>query len=296
MAGFHDFLDQHALRRLDHMALSSRHAVEGGRAGRHKSPLKGSSIEFASHRNYTPGDNLRHLDWKIHGRSERLHIKEFQEETSLRVTLVLDSSASMAFSHDARPSKFHWARELAAACAYLTWQQQDALGLVVYDDEVRESRPPKSGTRHVLQILDSLQAREPRGRTHSGNALRTLAASLPRRGIIVMLSDLLDDPEAMFAALAHFRRRGNDVLLWQILDPAELTLPFESISEFIDMETGEHLEVDPLALRLAYQNALQNAIAECRHRCAALHVDFQLVSTDTQPIDFLLSCLTRRAR
>jgi uncharacterized protein (DUF58 family) len=289
-----DSFTEEELRRLDGLALGSRATAGGGRTGKHRSPWKGASVEFASHRHYVQGDDPRHLDWRIYGRNERLHIKEFQEETSLRVTLVVDASASMAFGHAGRPAKWDWACRLAAACAYVVHRQQDAVGLVVYDEQPREVRLPAHGTRHFRLLLEALEARRPSGGTRTGTALQALADQLPRRGVVIVLSDLLDDTDPLFAALAHFRRRGNDVLLWQILDPAELDLPFGRVTEWIDMETGEHMEIDADAIRSAYQQALLEAKESCQARCSALRVDFQQVSTATPPVDFLAGFLARR--
>ena len=296
MPGFRDFLSEDLMHRLDHLALGSRWAAEGGRSGKHRSPLKGASVEFADHRNYAQGDSLRHLDWKVYGRSERFYLKQFQEETSLRTHIVLDASASMSYSHLGRPPKFEYARSLAAAITYLMQHQQDATGLVIYDDEVRELLPAKNGSRHTRQLLERLASHETRGRTDTHKALHTLAANLSRRGLVVMLSDLLDDPDAIHHAVAHFRHRGNDVLLLQILDPAELDLPFDDVSDFIDLESGDRLEVDPVSLRAAYREELGRAIDSCRSRCASLRVDFHLVTTDTPLLAFLQPLLANRRR
>lgn len=294
MSGFGDLLTSETMRRLDRLALGSRWTAEGGRAGKHASVLKGASVEFRDHRDYVRGDSLRHLDWKVFGRSERFYIKQFQEETSLRVHLVLDASSSMAFRHSGKTSKFGFARELAAAAAYLAHHQQDSVGLVIYDDEVRRWIPSKGGSRHARLLLDALSSHEPGGRTDTGKALGTLAEGMARRGLVLMMSDLLDDPEAVFRALAHFRRRGHDVVLVQVLDPAELDLPFDGVSDFIDMETGERLEADAALVRQSYRDAIHAAIEGFRHRCGSLRVDFRTITTDRTPSDFLTELLASR--
>jgi uncharacterized protein (DUF58 family) len=296
MAGFSDFLSAETMRRLDHLALGSRWTAEGGRAGRHSSVLKGASVEFRDHRDYVQGDSLRHLDWKLFGRSERYFIKQYQEETSLRVHLVLDASASMAFRHSGLTSKFEFARELAAAAAYLAHHQQDSVGLVVYDDQVRRWLQAKGGSRHIRNFLEALAAHQPAGRTDTGKALEALAEGMARRGLVIMLSDLLDAPEAVFRALAHFRRRGHDVVLVQVLDPAELDLPFDGVSDFIDMETGERLEADAALVRRSYREAIGAAIDGFRERCGALRVDFRTATTERTPADFLNELLAERKR
>jgi uncharacterized protein (DUF58 family) len=296
MSGFSDFLTAETMRKLDHLVLGSRWTAEGGRAGRHSSVLKGASVEFRDHRDYVQGDSLRHLDWKLFGRSERYFIKQFHEETSLRVHFVLDASASMAFKHSGRLTKYQFARELTAAAAYLAHHQQDSVGLVIYDDQVRRWLPTKGGNRHVRNFLESLASHEPGGRTDTGKALEALAEGMARRGLVLMLSDLLDAPDAVFRALAHFRRRGHDVVLVQVLDPAELDLPFDGVSDFIDMETGERLEADAALIRRAYRDAIGAAIDGFRARCGALRVDFRIAMTDRPPADFLSELLADRTR
>lgn len=296
MSGFSDFLSTETMRRLDCLVLGSRWTAEGGRAGRHSSVLKGASVEFRDHRDYVQGDSLRHLDWKLFGRSERYFIKQYQEETSLRAHMVIDASASMAFKHSGRITKFEFARELAAAAAYLAHHQQDSVGLVIYDDQVRQWLPTKGGSRHIRNFLESLAAHEPGGRTDTGRALEALAEGMSRRGLVLMMSDLLDAPEAIFRALAHFRRRGHDVVLVQVLDPAELDLPFDGVSDFIDMETGERLEADAALIRRSYREAIHAAIEGFRARCGALRVDFRIATTDRPPSDFLNELLADRKR
>lgn len=284
------------MRRLDHLVLGSRWTAEGGRAGRHSSVLKGASVEFRDHRDYVQGDSLRHLDWKVFGRSERYYIKQYQEETSLRVHLVIDASGSMDFKHSGRLTKYEYSRELAAAAAYLAHHQQDSVGLVIYDNEVRRRLPAKGGSRHIRNFLESLASHEPGGRTDTGKALEALAEGMARRGLVLMLSDLLDSPEAIFRALAHFRRRGHDVVLVQVLDPAELDLPFDGVSDFIDMETGERLEADAALVRRSYREAIGAAIEGFRARCGALRVDFRVATTDRSPSDLLNELLADRKR
>ena len=296
MSGFSHFLTAETMRRLDHLVLGSRWTAEGGRAGRHSSVLKGASVEFRDHRDYVQGDSLRHLDWKVFGRSERYFIKQFQEETSLRVHLVIDASASMAFKHTGRLTKYQFAREVTAAAAYLAHHQQDSVGLVIYDDEVRRWLPAKGGSRHIRHFLEALAGHQPGCRTDTGKALEALAEGMARRGLLLMLSDLLDSPEAVFRALAHFRRRGHDVVLVHVLDPAELDLPYHGVSDFIDMETGERLETDAALVRRAYREAVDAAISGFRERCGALRVDYRLATTDRPPADFLNELLAERKR
>ena len=284
------------MRKLEALALRSRGIVEGFRAGSHASPLKGASVEFADHRQYVKGDNLHSLDWKVFGRTERYYIKQYEEETNLRVHVILDGSGSMGFASPGCLSKYAYACRIAASLGYLVGKQQDSLGLTIYDDALREEIPARSGMRHLRFILERLAAHKPSGRTATGRALHALAERSFRRGMIVLLSDLFDDPEAVFRAVAHFRKKMHDVILQQIHDPAELTLSFERAAEFVDMETGERLEIDHLLARSAYKAELQKAIDACREKCAVMNVDYRLVSTAESFEDFIRRYLDERRR
>jgi uncharacterized protein (DUF58 family) len=296
MAGIADFLSPEAMRKLDALALRSRYVVEGGRAGQHRSPLKGASIEFSDYRPYVKGDNLRNLDWKVFGRTERYYIKQFEEETNLRVQILLDASASMGFAADGRPTKYRFACNVAAALGYIVAKHQDSLGLTVFDVAIREEVPARGGMRHLRLFLERLAAHEPSGKTDTGEALHVLAERTSRRGLIVLMTDLLDDPDAVFGAVAHFRKKMHDVILLQILDPAELELSVDRVAEFVDMETGERLELDPAVARKAYKEELSAFIEGVRERCGAMNVDYRLVSTGESFEDFVHQYLAERRR
>ncbi len=279
MAGISDYLRPEAMRKLDTFVLRSRHVVEGFRAGQHRSPLKGASIEFADYRQYVKGDNLRTLDWKVFGRTERYYIKQFEEETNLRVNVIIDASGSMGYGSGNGPTKYEYACHIAAALGYIVARQQDSLGLTVYDQEIREELPARSGMRHLRTFLEHLQKHEPANRTDTGRALHALAERFSRRGLIVLMTDLFDDPEAVFGAVAHFRKKMHEVILLQILDPVELDLSMKDVVEFVDMETGEKLEIDPALARKGYKEELQKFIETVRERCGTMNVDYRLVST-----------------
>jgi uncharacterized protein (DUF58 family) len=296
MASITDLLTPEAMKKLEQLVMRSRYVSEGSMSGGHRSPLKGQSVEFADRREYVKGDNLRSLDWKVYGRTERFYIRQFEEETSLRVHVILDGSGSMAYGSPGRLTKYEYACRVAAALGYIVSKQQDSLGLTVYDNEVRDMVPARSGTRHFRLFIERLEAHQPRAVTDTGKALHALAGMLSRRGLIVLLSDCFDDPEAVFNALAHFRKRMHDVILLQILDPVELDLSIGTVAEFIDLETGEKLELDPVAARHAYKQELQKAIDRCRERCAVLNVDYRLVSTAESYEDFVHQYLIERRR
>lgn len=291
-----DFLSPEAMRKLENFVLRSRYVVEGTRAGMHASPLKGVSVEFADHRPYVKGDNLRRLDWKVFGRTERYYVKRFEEETSLRVHVIIDGSGSMGYGSDGQMTKYEYGCRVAAALGYLVCKQQDSLGLTIYDNEIRAEVPARSGTRHLRLFLEKLAAHEPKDRTDTGRALHALAETISRRGLIVLISDLFDDPDAVFHAIAHFRKKLHDVILLQVIDPVELELSIPRMAEFVDMETGEKLEIDPGLARLAYKQELQKAIDACRERCAVMNVDYRLVSTAAPFEDFVHQYLAERRR
>lgn len=296
MAGITDLLTPEAMRKLETLVLRSRYVVEGFRAGMHASPLKGASVEFADHRQYVKGDNLRNLDWKVFGRTERYYVKRFEEETSLRTHVVIDGSASMGFAADGRITKYQYACRLAAALGYIVSRQQDALGLTIFDQEIRAHVPARSGSRHLRHFVELLAAHSPEKPTDTGRSLHALAEMISRRGLIVLVSDLFDNPDAIFRAIAHFRKKMHDVILLQVLDPCELDLSIDRVAEFIDMETGEKLELDPALARMAYRQELQSAIDECREKCAVLNVDYRLVSTAESFEDFIAQYLVERRR
>ena len=296
MAGITDLLTPEAMRKLESLVVRSRYVVEGFRAGMHASPLKGASIEFADHRQYVKGDNLRTLDWKVFGRTERYYIKRFEEETSLRTHVIIDGSASMAYGSRGHLSKYQYACRLAAALGYIVSRQQDALGLTIFDEEIRAHAPARSGSRHLRYFIELLGAHQPEKQTDTGRSLHALAEMISRRGLIVLISDLFDRSEDVFRAIAHFRKKMHDVILLQVLDPCELELSIDRVAEFIDMETGERLEVDPVLARVAYKRELQGAIDACREKCAIMNVDYRLVSTGESFEDFVAQYLAERRR
>ncbi len=296
MAGIGDFLTPEVMRKLESLVVRSRYVVEGLRVGQHASPLKGASVEFADHRQYVKGDNLRNLDWKVFGRTERYYVRRYEEETSLRTHVVIDGSASMAYGSKGRPAKYQYACRLAAALGYVVSRQQDGLGLTIFDDDIRSHVPAKSGSRHLRLFVELMEQHEPCRKTDTGRALHALAEMISRRGLIVLISDLFDKPEAIFQAIAHFRKKMHDVILIQPLDPAELELPFDRLAEFIDMETGEKLELDPSFARLEYKRELQKEIDGFRATCALLNVDYRLVSTAKSFEDFIAQYLSERRR
>ncbi|HET6637771.1 MAG TPA: DUF58 domain-containing protein, partial [Gemmatimonadota bacterium] len=244
--------------RLGSLELVARLVVEGYLAGRHKSPGLGGSLEFAEHRPYVPGDDLRRVDWKVYGRSDRWYVRESEQETNLRATLVLDASASMAFASAGLPSKWAYGRVLAAALAWVFLAQQDAVGLVTFGDGIRAYIPPRAGSAQRARLFAALEAEGAEGGTSPEGPFRELAERLPRRGLLVLVSDLLGPPERFLPGLRYFRHRKHEVVVFHVLDPAERSLgALPSGGEIVDAETGRTVRARPEELAEGYGEELE---------------------------------------
>lgn len=282
-------LDPAVLANLEGLQLRATHIVEGYVSGLHRSPYQGFSVEFAEHREYAPGDDLRYVDWKVFGKTDKVYLKQYEEETNLISYLVLDTSESMRYQSSLAPlSKLEYAQCATAAIAYLVVRQQDSVGMVTFDDQVRHwVRPGSSGT-HLQQLVHTMQQCEPVRKTSTGPIFHELAERFTRRGIVFIVSDLFDDAESMLAGLKHFRHRRHDVVVVQVLDPAELEFPFQQATLFRGLEGMGDLLVEPAQLRKAYQQEIQKFIAKVRAGCLAQRADYLLVRTD-QPLDVVLT-------
>jgi uncharacterized protein (DUF58 family) len=289
------YLEPAALARVKNLGLVARGVVEGFITGRHSSPYKGFSSEFAEHRKYSPGDNPRHLDWRILGRTDRLYIKQYEEETNLRAQILLDTSGSMGYAHAAGISKLEYGSFLTAVLAQMMIRQQDAVGLTTFDSKVRLDMPAHASPRHFDEMMHQLEAIKPGRTTHLGTTLNALADRFKRRCLIVLISDLYGDQPALERALHHFRHKKHEVIIFHVLDRAEVEFPFRELSSFTDMETGEELQIDPAYVRDDYRKRMKEFLDSCRGLCATCQIDY--VRTDTSvPYDFMLSrYLARRA-
>ena len=290
------YLDPHALSRLKNLTLAARMVVEGFFSGMHKSPHRGFSVEFAEHREYTPGVDPRHIDWKVFGRRDKLYVKQYEEETSLRCYLVLDKSNSMAYSHSGGMSKLEYANYLAASLAYLVAFQHDAVGLITLDDGIRDMVPPRQGPGHLKVLMDHLEAIEPGGETSLAGSFHQLAETIKRRSVVIIISDLFDDPDEILSGLQHLRHRKHDVIVFQTLDPDELTFPFDDVSRIEDMETGREITSDPRAFRASYLEELERFLDTLREGCLGSHIDYSVAETGTPFDQFLGAYLARRQR
>jgi len=290
-------LDLDVLSRIGSMQLLAKVVVEGFVLGLHRSPYRGFSVEFAEYRQYSPGDEIKHIDWKVYGKTDRYYIKQFEEETNLACHILLDASGSMAYkSNDAGLSKLQYGACLAACLADFMMRQRDATGLTIFDTEVRSSLPPRLRQSHRQHVLSELEALEPGGETNIAGPLHDLAETLKRTGLIVLISDLLDEPEDVLSALQHFRFQGHDIIVFHIMDDAELTFPFDAMTEFSDLETGEKLLVSPEGMKPVYLEELRRFLTFYEKGCADVKADYQLFDTKA-PLDLALSeYLHRRSR
>jgi uncharacterized protein (DUF58 family) len=297
------YLDPDVINRVAGLELKARLIVEGYVSGLHRSPFRGFSVEFAEHREYVPGDDMRFLDWKVYGKTDRLYIKRYEEETNLEAHLVVDASESMAYASESGSSdrkgpaysKFDYASWGAAALAYLITQQQDAAGLVLFDETVRKSVPAQSNKAHLRNILSELEKAQPQSGTGIGRALAQAGESIRRRGLVILFSDLMDDSDEILRGLKQVRHRGHEVLLFHVLAHDEVTFPFQRLTRFEGMEEVQHLVADPTSLRTAYLAEVKAFRRRLRRVCLANRID--LVEMDTaESLGVVLSAyLAKRA-
>jgi uncharacterized protein (DUF58 family) len=290
------YLDPAALARVKNLALVARGVVEGFITGLHDSPYKGFSVEFAEHRKYSPGDNPRHLDWRILGRTDRLYVKQYEEETNLRAQILLDMSGSMSYGEPPALTKLEYASYLTAVLAYFMIRQQDAVGLTAFDTEIHLDMPARSSPRHFDEMMKHLEAVQPSRKTDLGAILHRLADRFKRRCLIVLISDLYEDPDAVDRALHHFRSKRHEVIVFHVLDPAEVEFPFGQTTDFVDMETCERIQVDPAYVRDDYRRQMEQFLSRHRGICAECQFDYVLADTSV-PYDYMLSrYLEKRTR
>jgi uncharacterized protein (DUF58 family) len=281
------FLHPEAIGRIARLELRARHIVEGFLSGIHRSPYFGQSVEFLQHREYAPGDDLRHVDWKVWAKQDRYYVKQFEEDTNLRATLLVDVSQSMQYGGGPL-NKYDYAATVAVSLAYLMLRQQDAVGCVAFDDNVRVKVPQRSKRTHLHAIIDSLEASAPQRKTDVAGILREVAETYPRRGLMILISDLLVDRPGLFKGLKLLRQQGHDVMVFHVMDDEELDFPFSGPTRFEGLEISDALNCNPRALREGYLTALGAYLEEVRKGCAQNSVDYALVRT-SQPLDAALA-------
>jgi uncharacterized protein (DUF58 family) len=290
------FLDPAVIARLGTMELKARTVVEGFLSGLHRSPFKGFSVEFAEYRQYIPGDDLSTLDWKVYARSDRHYVKKFEEETNLECHILLDVSASMGYRGAAPMSKLDYASVLAASLAFLMNRQRDATGLIAFDDRIQFRLPAGARPGHLHALLLALERMKGGQRSDVGRPLHQLAEALVKRSLVVLISDLLDDPESTIKGLRHLKFRGTDVIVFQVLDPNELTFPFRGPAKFRDLESADEVVAEPTAIRTAYLRELAGLTLRFDRELRGAGIDYVQLDS-AQPLDFaLLAYLDARSR
>lgn len=315
------FLQPSVISKLANIELKAKFVVEGFIAGLHKSPYHGFSVEFAEHRQYMPGDDLKYLDWKVLGRTDRYYIKQFEEETNLKSYIIVDASRSMQFRSSESEigsgspfskifrkreqvkaavkssiSKLEYSTYIAASLAVLMNFQKDAAGLVVYDESVKTFIPPKATSQNLKLILNQLAAIQPSGKTNTASALNLVAERIKRRGLVIIFSDLFDDQTAVINALKHFRYKRNEVIMFQVLDPAEMNFAIDSPTIFKDMETNQEMLSQPISVMNSYKDAVKEFIDNYKTACLSNNIDYVLLSTETPFDQALLGYLNKRKR
>jgi uncharacterized protein (DUF58 family) len=289
------YLQPDLLARAEALGLKARTVVEGLRVGDHKSPYRGFSVEFVQHRLYAPGDDIRHIDWKVYGRSERYTIKQYEQETNFIAHLLLDASRSMVYGDEAT-NKLEYGKLITAALAYLIIQQRDSASLGVFDEGWRHQLPASSQAGHIQEIVLALSDTAPKDKTAMGPLLHQLADKARRRGLVFLISDCFDDLDGLLAGLRHLRFQGHEVMVLHVLHPDELDFPFEGMVRFEGLEEAEHLLTRPHLIRPAYQRALENFLAALRKGCEAQRCDYFLFNTGRPLTEALAEFLARRAR
>ncbi len=292
---YRQFLQPAVVSKLANLDLIARLVVEGFITGLHRSPYHGFSVEFAEHRPYMPGDDIRHIDWKVYAKTNRYYLKEFEEETNLKAHLLLDASASMGYGSGA-VTKLQYAIWLAAALAYLMIHQRDAVGLVTFDEKIRHYLPPRSILSYLTLLLQEMQNTASSAATDMAQTLHQMAERIHRRGLVILFSDLLDDPQKIVSGLKHFRHNNHEVIVFHLLDPLELSFNFRQDALFIDLESGDKMTTQPWHIRNEYRRLMMDHIETLRRQCRENRIDYLLVDTSQSFDTALLEYLGKRKR
>jgi len=288
-------LKPEVISKLSGMEMKARLVVEGFIAGLHRSPYHGFSVEFAEHRQYMPGDSLRNIDWKVYGKTDRYFVKEFEEETNLKAYLLLDISGSMGYSSNGM-NKLEYSSYLCAALSYLMLKQRDSVGLVIFDQRIKKYIPPKSTLSHLHNLLRELDKLSPSEPTNISSTLHQMAERIKRRGLIILLSDLFDQPGEIISGLKHFRHKKHEVIVFHILDPKERSFAFEDEAVFKDLETKEEIMTSPWQIRKEYQERLKELLNRYTLECRESMIDYVLLDTSVPFDRALFSYLNKRQR
>lgn len=284
-----NYLDPKTLDTIHRLDLRARLVVDGFITGQHKSPYHGFAVEFASHREYVPGDEIKHIDWKVWSKTDRFYIKEYEEETNLKMTIIFDCSKSMRYGDQSEHwSKFDYGATAAACLAYLAQQQQDSVGLITFDTEIRKKLPNSSHPSHMKLMLHELEQTEPDNKTDVGDIFLRLAEEIGKRGMVVLVSDLFCDLTTLKHSLQHFRHRRHEVVVFHVMHEHELTFPFVDNTMFKGLEVDQQLLTEPMDLRRSYLAVVENYLHEVRKMCAGCGIDHVLLDT-SEPLDAVLA-------
>ncbi|MDP6110691.1 MAG: DUF58 domain-containing protein [Planctomycetota bacterium] len=281
------------LARFKRTELIARSVVEGFVSGLHKSPFKGFALDFSHYREYTRGDEVKHLDWSLYARTDKYYVKQYDEFTVLKSHILLDTSGSMNYT-SGTVTKFDYARFIAAVLTNLLITQKDSVGLVTFDTEMRKYLPPKNTSSQLARVMHDLSEVEPGGETSLGGMLKQLASSMKRRGLIILISDLFDLPGEIRGALAHFAKRRHEIVVFRVLDEAERTFPFKKFTKFVDMEGTEHLLAEPNRIRKEYMKRFNELEREIQEACYSMAIDYVPVYTNRPPEYALAKYLSLR--
>jgi len=292
---YRKFLLPSVISKINSFELKARLIVEGFMVGLHKSPYHGFSVEFSEHRPYLQGDNIRDIDWKVFGKTEKYFIKQYEEETNLRSYIILDSSGSMKYQSEGNVSKFEYASTLAAALSFLMIKQQDAAGLTLYSDKITRNFPPKASRAYLNLILKGLAEEKASDKTNTAECLNSIAEKIKRRGLVIIISDMFDEINSVLSALKHFRYMKNEVIVFQILDPKERNFSFGKDAVFHDIETDEEITTQPYQIQKAYRDAFNEYIARIKNECLNSNIEYNLIENSTPFDKALFSYIQKRS-
>jgi len=290
-----NYLSPSIIKKIDNLYLRAKLVVEGFIVGLHKSPYHGFSIEFSEHRPYTFGDEIKFIDWKLLAKTDKLYIKQFEEETNLKSYILFDKSSSMNFG-SGDISKFEYAKNICACLSYLMIKQQDAVGLTTFDKKINTSISPKSKISHLNYLLKVLNNTKIEGETKISNILHSLAESIKKRGLIILISDLIDNPKDVLSGLRHFRYKGHEVIIFHIIDDKEINFDFNSPINFIDLEDQKMIKTDPRQIKTDYKESFDNFCQEYKNECNKNNIDYIPINTSSSIDKTLIQYLIKRAK
>lgn len=293
---YRKYLEPSVISKIKNLQLRAKMVVEGFMVGLHKSPYHGFSVEFSEHRQYMQGDSIKDIDWKVYAKREKFYVKQYEEETNLISHVIVDISRSMDYKYTAAATKLEYAITLAASLIYIMINQQDASGLVLFSDKIESYFPPKSNQVYLKTLLGGLSKIRASGATNTGSCLREVSEKIKKRGLVIIISDLFDDPDKIISALKFFHYKKNEVIVMQVLDPVEKSFAFEKDAIFVDKESGLEITTQPRHIQKAYQTAMKNFLQKIKSECLNHRIEYNLIDT-SEPFDrSLMSYFAKRSK